>query len=148
MLKKLLLKKRKKQNKKKKIDHPIHKVDKPTMYIVKKIFPKSKSEISPKDASIQKRYPATWQYFDKDKNMNPEGWYDYDTEASDIVEDHWQQYIQNRAMNDVRSVKSGEWEYMVDFMNWKQTNVQHQNHKVRNIRRLDDNGNITLNPYL
>lgn len=103
-------------------------------------------------ASYHKRYQAIWQYFD-DNNFNAvvkrsDGWYDYDWEASDVVEDEWQRYIVNRAMNDVRSVKSGQWEYMVDFVNWKQTNIIHQNHKVRSIRRLDENGNVTINPYI
>jgi hypothetical protein len=102
--------------------------------------------------AYQKRYPAIWQYFD-DNNFNAvikrsDGWYDYDPEASDIVEDEWQRYIINRAMNDVRSVKSGQWEYMVDFVNWKQTNIIHQNHKIRPIRRLDDKGIVTKNPYV
>jgi hypothetical protein len=50
-------------------------------------------------------------------------------------------------MSDVRSVKSGEWEYTVDFMNWFQTNIVHFAHKVRSIRRLDENGKVTKNPY-
>lgn len=99
----------------------------------------------------EKRWPAVWQFYD-DNNFNArvkraDGWYDYDTEASDVVEDEWQRYIVNRGMNDVRAVKSGEWQYMVDFVNWKQTNIIHQNHKQRSIRRLDENGKVSKNPY-
>ena len=36
----------------------------------------------------------------------------------------------------MRAVKSGEWEYMVDFMAMKQTNLLHSNHTIRNIRRV------------
>lgn len=50
-------------------------------------------------------------------------------------------------MCDVRSVKSGYFEYSVDFMSWTQTNITHPNHKVRLIRRLDGNSNVTVNPY-
>ena len=102
--------------------------------------------------SYLKRYAAIWQFYDNN-NFNAsikksDGWYDYESEASDIVEDEWQRYIVNRGMNDVRSVKSGEWEYMVDFVNWKQTNIIHMNHKIRAIRRLDENHDAIYNPYL
>jgi hypothetical protein len=101
--------------------------------------------------TYKKRWPATWQYYDdnnfKAKIKSLDNWYDYDPEASDTVEDEWQKYIVNRGMNDVRSVKSGEWEYMVDFVNWNQTNIVHQAHKMRSIRRLDPNGAVTKNPY-
>lgn len=95
-------------------------------------------------------HPAVWQYHDTHKsisNPSPDGWYNYDLEASDIVEDAWQKYVINRGLNDVRSVHSGEWEYMVDFMNWNQTNIIHTAHTRRNIRRIDEKGNITKNPY-
>lgn len=101
--------------------------------------------------SYQKRYPAIWQYYDNNNFQtiikSSDSWYDYTPQASDIVEDEWQRYIVNRGMNDVRAVKSGEWEYMVDFTGWKQTNIRHHDHKVRKIRRLDENGNVTANPY-
>ena len=102
--------------------------------------------------SYHRKYAATWQFYDKNNFNAPikksDGWYDYAPKASDIVEDEWQRYIVNRGMNDVRSVKSGEWEYMVDFVNWKQTNIIHINHKTRAIRRLDGNRDVTSNPYI
>ena len=63
------------------------------------------------------------------------------------MEEEWQKYIKNRMMCDVRAVKSGHFEYQVDFMQWSQQNITHQAHKVRKIRRLDENGNVTVNPY-
>ena len=95
-------------------------------------------------------YPAIWQYYDNSKfttNKSADDWYDYDAQASDIVEESWLKYIVNRGLNDVRSVKSGEWEYMVDFMNWNQQNILHSDHRKREIRRLDENGKVTKNPY-
>jgi len=70
-----------------------------------------------------------WQFFDG-------VWKNYEGEASDVVEDVYQKYLANRGDTDVRAVKSGQWEYMVDFMAMKQTNIQHENHTVRNIRRV------------
>lgn len=104
-----------------------------------------------KTNNYEKRHPATWQYNDPN-NVNAQvksedGWYDYDYAASDIVEDEWQRYIVNRGMNDVRAVKSGNWEYMVDFGGWKQTNILHQDHRSRSVRRLDENSGVTKNPY-
>lgn len=100
--------------------------------------------------NYQKIHAANWQYYDAHKptnNKSIDHWYNYDPEASDIVEDSWQKYIVNRGMNDVRSVKSGEWEYFVDFMNWKQRNIVHSAHTQRPIRRLDEKGIVTKNPY-
>jgi len=70
-----------------------------------------------------------WQYEDK-------GWKNYDVEASNTVEEVYQGYLANRGDTDVRAVHSGSWEYQVDFMAMKQTNIQHDNHTVRNIRRV------------
>jgi len=107
-----------------------------------------------KNKSNKKEYKkihhANWQYYDNYKdtiNISPDGFYDYNPEASDIVETAWQKYITHRGLNDVRLVKSGEWEYMVDFMNWEQWNIIHSAHTKRNIRRIDEKGNITRNPY-
>ena len=73
--------------------------------------------------------------------------YNYELKASEVVEEEWQKYINNRMMCDVRAVKSGHFEYSVDFMSWHQTNITHHNHTIRKIRRLDENGNVTVNPY-
>jgi len=66
-------------------------------------------------------------------------WKNYDAKASDVVEEVYQKYLANRGDTDVRAVKSGQWEYMVDFLAMKQTNIQHENHTVRNIRRTKVN---------
>jgi len=76
------------------------------------------------------RLSFTWQYQDN-------GWKNYEIEAAQAVEEQYQEYLNNPAMCDVRSVKSGKWKYMVDFLNWRQTNIEHQAHTVRNIRRVD-----------
>lgn len=70
-----------------------------------------------------------WQYYDG-------GWRDYDDEASRIVEEAYQDYLANPNMLDVRSVQSGMWNYQVDFLNMKQTNINHFAHTVRDIRRI------------
>jgi len=70
-----------------------------------------------------------WQYQDG-------AWKDYEANGSDIVEDAYQHYVKNPGMCDVRAVKSGQWQYQVDFLNLKQTNIQHENHTTRAIRRL------------
>jgi len=96
---------------------------------------KSSSSVSKKseDALTTKlvgsKYEYAWQYYDT-------VWKNYDVKASDVVEDVYQKYLENRGDTDVRAVKSGQWEYMVDFMAMKQTNIQHANHTVRNIRRV------------
>ena len=79
--------------------------------------------------------------------QNASGWYDYDKPASDIVEEKWQKHIKNRTLCDLRAVKRGTYEYAVDFMSWIHTNITHPNHKVRRVRRSDENGNVPLNPY-
>jgi len=81
----------------------------------------------PEDPSGYK-YDHFWQYDDH-------GWKNYDPTASDVVEEVYQNYLSNRGDTDVRAVKSGHWEYMVDFLAMKQTNIQHESHTVRNIRR-------------
>jgi len=70
-----------------------------------------------------------WQYFDG-------GWKKYDRAANDLVEAAYQDYVKDPTNFDVRAVKSGHWQYQVDFVNNKQTNIQHEAHTVRNIRRI------------
>ena len=77
------------------------------------------------------KFDHFWQ-FKQDNGV----WGNYDTVASDTIEDVYQKYLANRGDNDVRAVKSGQWEYQVDFMAMKQTNIQHPNHTVRDIRRV------------
>jgi len=81
------------------------------------------------------KYNHTWQYEDN-------GWKNYDAKGSDLIEEVYVKYLANRGDNDVRAVKSGQWEYQVDFMAFKQTNIQHPNHTVRNIRRINAKGEI------
>lgn len=68
-----------------------------------------------------------WQY-------EHDGWKNYEKAASDVVEAAFVEWQKN-PYTDVRAIKSGEWEYMVDFTNMRQRNIQHESHTERNIRR-------------
>ncbi len=70
-----------------------------------------------------------WQYQSENK------WKDYDNEASTQIEIDYQKYISNQSFN-IKSYKSGIWEYLIDFPSLKQSNIQKASHKVRNIRRV------------
>jgi len=70
-----------------------------------------------------------WQYYDN-------GFHNYDPEASAIVEGVYQEYKTSPYTTDVRSVKSGQWNYLVDFREMTQQNVQHESHTKRKIRRV------------
>lgn len=69
-----------------------------------------------------------WQY-------EHNGWHDYDTTASDVVEAAFREWQAN-PYTDVRAIKSGQWQYQVDFNAMQQTNIEHANHTRRSIRRL------------
>lgn len=71
-----------------------------------------------------------WQY----KNSR-EGWSNYNKKASKFLESVYAGYKANRGDCDVRAVKSGSWEYQVDFLAMMQTNTQDPSHKIRKIRR-------------
>lgn len=70
---------------------------------------------------------AQWQY-------EHDGWKNYEKAASDVVEAAYQEWMKN-PFTDVRAIKSGEWQYTVDFTNMRQQNIQHENHTTRNVRR-------------
>jgi len=70
-----------------------------------------------------------WQYYDN-------GWKYYEQAAADVVEEAYQDYVKDPGQFDVRAIKSGHWMYQVDFANMKQTNIQHEAHTVREIRRV------------
>lgn len=76
------------------------------------------------------KFTHKWQYDDN-------GFHDYDKEASKEVEAAYQDYLKSPGCWDVRAVKSGKWEYQVDFPNMKQTNIQHEKHTQRSIRRVN-----------
>ena len=52
------------------------------------------------------------------------------------MEEAYQEYLENPSLLDVRAVQSGTWHYQVDFLNMKQTNINHSAHTVRDIRRI------------
>ena len=76
------------------------------------------------------KFTHKWQYDDN-------GFHDYDKDASKEVEAAYQDYLKSPGCWDVRSVKSGKWEYQVDFPNMNQTNIQHEKHTQRSIRRVN-----------
>jgi len=93
------------------------------------------------DIRLRKNFPLTgsllpekdieyiWQY-------QHGGWYNYDQSASDVVEREYQDYLKNPGKCDVRSVHSGHWNYMVNFLDMTQMNIQHHAHTTRSIRRV------------
>jgi len=93
----------------------------------------SESSKSSKSVGVTKppglKYDYIWQYHDG-------SWKNYQTASSDVCEEVYQKYLLNKGETDVRAVKSGQWEYMVDFVAMKQTNIQHEQHTVRDIRRI------------
>jgi len=64
------------------------------------------------------------------------GWQKFYHEASDHIEAEYQKYIQDPYMFDVRSVKSGKYDFFVDFSRNIQMNVSHPQHRERPIMRV------------
>ena len=62
-------------------------------------------------------------------------WCDYAPAASVLVEKAYASWVVDPHV-DVRAVKSGDWEYMVDFNLMQQQNVQHPAHKIRKVKRV------------
>lgn len=81
------------------------------------------------------RQAVTWQYWVDDYvDGKSVGWYDYEAEASRVVENIHTEWLNNSDFS-VRSVKSGEFCYHVDFNAMTQTNVVLPSGRVRRIRR-------------
>lgn len=71
-----------------------------------------------------------WQYLaDNGKFL------DYSPGASVEVEKAFATWQVNPHV-DVRAVKSGQWEYMVDFNLMQQQNIKHDAHKIRKVQRV------------
>jgi len=99
--------------------------------ILKKALSRSSSNSSKPLVNVPgAKYENVWQY---KEGLN---WKSYDEKASNVVEEVYQKYLGNKGDTDVRAVKSGQWEYQVDFSAMKQTNIQHENHTTRDIRRI------------
>jgi len=71
-----------------------------------------------------------WQFWD-DGNK----WADYDLAASKVLERAYADWMKNPHI-DVRSVKSGYFNYMVDFNMMQQQNVSDPKHRIRKIQRV------------
>jgi len=92
------------------------------------------------DTETPKKLVWAWQFLENDNC-----YHNYDKEANDLVESVYQEYLGNPNRVDVNAVQSGQWKYMVDFRNLTQTNIQHENHTVRKIRRVQIPANEVLN---
>nr|QYA18369.1 bifunctional linker histone H1/H5 [Clandestinovirus] len=110
---------------------------KPAKPVIAKRASKPKPKPKPKstNATVTTSTPQTslvwtWQFHDN-------GWCNYHPDASKVVEATYQEYLRNPGITDVRSVQSGEWHYLVDFRQMTQQNIQHENHTVRRIRRVN-----------
>jgi len=79
-----------------------------------------------------------WQYYNN-------GFYNYDSTASDVVEGVYQEYLTSPYTCDVRAVQSGQWKYEIDFRTMIQTNIQHEDHTKRRIRRFQVPSSERLN---
>jgi hypothetical protein len=71
-----------------------------------------------------------WQYLDG-------SFQNYDLQGSENVEEVYQQWVKNPGDFDVRSVQSGQFSYMVDFRKMTQMNIVHENHTIRQVRRIE-----------
>lgn len=71
-----------------------------------------------------------WQY-----KGNDGLYHNFEQTASDQLEAAYQAFLTDPTQVDVRSVKSRKWNYMVDFREFTQTNIDHENHAIRDVRR-------------
>eukprot|EP01080_Neovahlkampfia_damariscottae_P005475 gene5475-9293_t len=86
-------------------------------------------EIEEEEEIFKTKSGYIWQY--KDGSFQ-----NYDLDASETVEEVYQQWLKNPGDFDVRSVQSGKFSYMVDFRKLEQMNIVHENHTIRQIRRV------------
>eukprot|EP00538_Stauroneis_constricta_P004159 CAMPEP_0119551110 /NCGR_PEP_ID=MMETSP1352-20130426/4463_1 /TAXON_ID=265584 /ORGANISM="Stauroneis constricta, Strain CCMP1120" /LENGTH=864 /DNA_ID=CAMNT_0007597119 /DNA_START=14 /DNA_END=2608 /DNA_ORIENTATION=+ len=91
---------------------------------------------------------AKWQYWVDDGVDNKiDGWYDYDEEASKLVEQLFHEHAKNKASNiGGRSIDSGMYAYDVDLQRMIQTNVKHANRTQRRIRRHPVDADLDNSP--
>ena len=89
-------------------------------------------------AQLVQGHTSQWQYWvDDGVNGKATGWYDYDPNASFLVEQLYADYTQNSVIS-VRIVQSGVYTYLVNLATMTQQNIVHPNLKIRKIRRLPD----------
>lgn len=71
-----------------------------------------------------------WQFKENDGKFH-----NYDQSANELIEEAYAKFLNGGI--DVYSVKSGgRGHYMVDFRELTQTNITHENHTIRSIRRI------------
>ncbi|ELR17788.1 uncharacterized protein ACA1_066090 [Acanthamoeba castellanii str. Neff] len=77
---------------------------------------------------------SVWQFDSR------HGWFDFDLDASQQIEDAWRAHERdpNNDQYHQAEVKSGPdgWRYSVNFDQMTETNLDHERHRVRNIRRV------------
>lgn len=84
--------------------------------------------------AVANKAPVMWQYYVDDYvDGKQEGWYDYDDNASAIVEKLHDELLYNHELT-TRLVESGSWVYKVDLGQMRQTNTSTS--KTRMIRRV------------
>jgi len=102
---------------------------------IAKEYKMKKRRIVKKKKKKKKTPKRIWQF-------NDQGFYNYDLDASKEVEKQYKKWKKDTTTNiDVRSVKSGKFHYMVNFRTMKQTNIDHDKHTQRDIRRAKWKGN-------
>jgi len=97
--------------------------------------------------------PIKWQYYDF-TNSNLNKWIDFDSKSLENFEGEWQNFITNsgygfidsKNSNSLIEVNVDEFRYQLDFLKWQLTKNIHPGLTIRNIRRLDEKGQVTINP--
>jgi len=74
-----------------------------------------------------------WQFVENDKT-----WRDYQPDASAVVEQHHDEWAAGTGEELTRKIKSGYFNYTVDFSKMQQENADHAAHTKRRIRRVPD----------
>lgn len=77
----------------------------------------------------QSNYPRFWQY---QKNNE---WINFEIYASDLIEKYYLEYLSDENNNSV-TTKNGNWCYWIDFIAMKRTNIDHEKHSTRCVRRV------------
>jgi hypothetical protein len=101
----------------------------------KACHPSKNSTRSSPDAVI------SWQYYDQNHGGN--GWHNYKIDPTTKINSNAlmeQLFVQHQSIPDLpsRIVQSGQYSYLIDFRQMKQTNQQYKTQ--RNIRRLEGEG--------
>lgn len=75
--------------------------------------------------------PVSWQYETKNQ-----GWQPFDAQAVTPIEAEYQKFLADPHNYDVREVRSGRFRYFINFAAMRQTNIDHDDHRERAVRRV------------